>query len=208
MPVTSATSPTASFKRDARQRRAQQRVGLAGARLCRGLAAGRSPGRSRRVARRRGRLAPGRPDRRAGSLRAAWSVRGRSRHRAVAETAARSVSVAARRGPVSNSTSVAGMRASSAMRARRAPSFGGRKPAKKNWSVGRPATAKRGQRCRGAGQSRHGMAGFMGGAHQLEARIGDQGRAGIRHQCDRRRRRRACAAIPAAPAPHCDRDRV
>ena len=44
---------------------------------------------------------------------------------------------------------------------------------------------ERGQRCRGAGQSRHGMAGFMGGAHQLEPRIGDQGRAGIRHQCDR-----------------------
>ncbi len=46
--------------------------------------------------------------------------------------AARSASVAARRGPVSNSTSVAGMRPSSAMRARRAVCFAGRKPAKKN----------------------------------------------------------------------------
>ena len=89
------------------------------------------------------------------------------------------------RGPLSYRISVAGIFASSAMRVRRWPSFGGRKPSKKNRSVGSPATAKRRKRRRRAGHGVHRETGLAGGADQLEARIGNQRRAGVRHECDR-----------------------
>ena len=112
-----------------------------------------------------------------------------SRHTAASRgprPAARSASVAARRGPVSNSTSVAGMRASSAMRARRAACFR-RQKAFEQKPVGRQARdGERRQQRRGAGQRRHRVAGVLRGAHQLVARIGDERRAGIGHQRDRR----------------------
>ena len=77
------------------------------------------------------------------------------------------------------------MRASSAMRVRRAPSFGGRKPSKKNRSVGRPATASAASAADGPGTAVTGKSGLAGRAHQLEARIGNERRAGVGHQRDR-----------------------
>ena len=99
--------------------------------------------------------------------------------------AARSASVAAIRGPVSNSTIVEGTRASSAMRARRAACLGGRKPANKNWSVGRPAIGQGREHGRRPRQRRDRMAGVLGGAHQLVSRVGDKRRAGVRYERNR-----------------------
>ena len=71
------------------------------------------------------------------------------------------------------------------MRAWRWPSFGGRKPSKKNRSVGRPATASAASAADGPGSGGDGVAGVAGVAHELEARIGDERRAGVRYQRDR-----------------------
>ncbi len=89
------------------------------------------------------------------------------------------------RGPLSYRISVAGMRASSAMRSRRWPSFGGRKPSKKNRSVGRPATASAASAADGAGHRVDGVTGLARRAHQLEARIGNERRAGVGDERDR-----------------------
>ena len=51
---------------------------------------------------------------------------------------------------------------------------------------GQAGDGERRQQRRGAGQRRDRVAGVMGGAHQLEARIGDQRRAGVGDQRDRR----------------------
>ena len=70
------------------------------------------------------------------------------------------------------------------MRERRWPSFAGRKPSKKKRSVGRPATVSAASTAEGARQGGDAVAGFAGRPHQLEAGIGDERRAGVRHQRD------------------------
>ena len=99
--------------------------------------------------------------------------------------AARSASVSCTRLPDSNSTSVASIRDSSVSRARRAVCFGGRKPSKKNRSVGSAATASAVSTEDGPGSAITEIAGGADLAHQLEAGIGDQGRAGVGDQRDR-----------------------
>ncbi len=98
--------------------------------------------------------------------------------------------------------------ASSAMRVRRWPSFAGRKPSKKNRSVGRPATLSAASAAEAPGTAITGEPGLARRAHQLEAGIGNQRRAGVRNQRDRPRRRRAAPAASAAPLRRCARGRA
>ena len=70
------------------------------------------------------------------------------------------------------------------MRARRAVCLGGRKPANKNWSVGKPATVSAANGADAPGSAVTAISGFLRGTNQLEPGIGHQRRAGIRHQCD------------------------
>ena len=77
------------------------------------------------------------------------------------------------------------MRASSAMRAAFCVAFAGRKPSKKNRSVGSPETVSAVSTDDAPGIAMTAEARLMRRAHELEAGIGDQRRAGIRDQCDR-----------------------
>ena len=145
-PVTAATSADRLLDRDAVERLAQQRVELAGVGSPCGI--GRRDhdhdlaARLRRAARTR---APGlgRSPRRTSS----WSLVS-SRQIAASRgpsPSARSASAAASRGPVSNSTSVAGMRRARRCARAAAPPSRGRKPSKKNRSVGSAAHHQRRQ---------------------------------------------------------------
>ena len=101
-----------------------------------------------------------------------------------------------------------GYSCSSAMRVRRWPSFGGRKPSKKNRSVGKPATASAASAADGAGRRADRKPGLAGRAHQLEAR--DRKSAACRHRKPARpiRRRQAGRAASAGPPRRCARDRA
>ena len=81
------------------------------------------------------------------------------------------------------------------MRFCRAACFGGRKPSKKNRSVGSAGDAERGQHRRRARQRGDRVAGLARRAHQLVAGIGNQRRAGVGDQRDGFAARRAAPAI-------------
>ena len=91
----------------------------------------------------------------------------------------------AKRGPLSNSTSVAGMAASCAMRFCRAACLGGRKPSKKKRSVGRPATPSAVNTAEAPGTATTTWPASACRAHQFVAGIGNKRRAGIGDQRDR-----------------------
>ena len=98
---------------------------------------------------------------------------------------ARSASVSCTRLPDSNITSVASIRASSVSRARRAVCLRRQKSFEEK-PVGRQRRHRQRRQHRGGpGQRDHRMAGGADLAHQLEAGIGNQRRAGIRDQRDR-----------------------
>ena len=126
--------------------------------------------------------APALSNRRGGFPRAAWSVRGRPQLGAPPSPCARSASEAASRAPLSNSTRVAGMAASAAMRFCRATCLGGRKPSKKKRSVGSPATPSAASTADAPGIAVTAWPASLRRAHQLVAGIGNQRRAGVRHQ--------------------------
>ena len=65
------------------------------------------------------------------------------------------------------------------------PALAGKNPSKKNRSVGSAATESAVSTEDAPGHRDHGMAGGADLAHQLEAGIGYQGRAGVRDQRDR-----------------------
>ena len=71
------------------------------------------------------------------------------------------------------------------MRARRAPSFGGRKPSKKKRSVGRPATASAASAADGPGAASMAWPASQAARTSLKPGIGNQRRAGVGHQRDR-----------------------
>ena len=188
-----ATSPTASLTE----------TRASAARSIASTSAGRSP-RSRggattmtispRVSARRRSRARAAPVRRAAPPRTAWSIRGRRRPRARRDL--RRDRRASRRGaaPLSNRTSVAGMRGELGDALRRAALFGGRKPSKKKRSVGRPATASAASTAEGPAPRSPRCPARVRLAHQLVAGIGDQRRAGVRHQRDRLRLRASRAS--------------
>jgi hypothetical protein len=60
--------------------------------------------------------------------------------------------------------------------------FGGRKPAKKKASVGRPAATSAAITAEGPGTGTTAVAGLARRLHQLEAGIGDERRPGVRDQ--------------------------
>ena len=72
------------------------------------------------------------------------------------------------------------------MRVRRAASFAGRKPSKKNRSVGRPLTVSAASTADAPGSAVTSRALLARRAHQLVAGVGDQRRAGIGDQRDGR----------------------
>src|SRR6516225_1474952 len=96
-------------------------------------------------------------------------------------SAARSASVVAMRAPVSNKMSVAGMRLSSLMRARRAPSFAGKNPSNKNRAVGRPLSVRAASTAEAPGN----VVTRAPAAHELVTGVGDERRPGVRDQRDR-----------------------
>ena len=77
------------------------------------------------------------------------------------------------------------MLASTAIRFCRAACLGGRKPSKKNRSVGSPATDKAVRTADAPGIAITRVTGVMSRPHQLVAGIRYQRRARVRHQCDR-----------------------
>jgi len=87
-------------------------------------------------------------------------------------------------------------------RVRRGAFPGRQKSLEENRSVGSAATESADNR-RGAGHRDHGVAGGADLAHQLEAGIGDQGRAGIRYQRDRGALRQLFKILGRASAALC-----
>ena len=111
-----------------------------------------------------------------------------------------------RRFAVSKKMSVPGMSASSSRRRFAAASRGGRKPAKKKLSVGRPLDGKAGNHGGRSGNGEDRAALRAGLAHQLVARIGNKRRAGVRNQRDARAIGQHLQRSSGVRAPHYVRD--
>ena len=122
--------------------------------------------------------------------------------------AARSASVAASRGPLSNSTRVAGMRASSPMRVRRAAPWRAGSPRRRTGRSAAPRPSAPPAPPTAPGAAVTAWPASLRLAHQLEARVGDQRRAGIRDQRDGAAGGKPLPEASAAPPRRCGRDRA